>query len=65
MHRHFFDDDDLARVRRGAVVALARHPFAARAAELVVESPIGMALAHPADAAAYGTVVIHDHPSPK
>src|SRR5690606_10006238 len=60
VQRHFFDNnDDLARVRRGAVVALARHPFATRAAELVVKSLAGMDLAHPADAAAYAAVANH------
>ncbi|MDR6303383.1 hypothetical protein GGQ85_001066 [Nitrobacter vulgaris] len=53
----FFEDDDLARVRWGAVFALARYPFGTRAAELVVKSLAGMALARPAHAAEYAAVV--------
>jgi hypothetical protein len=49
----------MTRIRRGAVVARARYPFAAGAAQLVVEGRIGVVLAHPSDAEANGAIVLH------
>ena len=64
VHRLFSDDDHLARIRRGAVVARARNPVAAGAAQLVVIRLIGMVLAHPSDAAADWAVRVHDGAPP-
>jgi hypothetical protein len=59
VHRLFFDDDDLARIRRIAVIALARHPVAAGAAKLVIEGFLRMVLAHPSDAATDRATELH------
>jgi hypothetical protein len=59
MHRVFPDDDDMARIRRGAVVALARNPFAAGASQFVVVRLIGMLLAHPSNAATNRATALH------
>ena len=59
VHCRFINDDDLARIRRIAVIALAGHAFAADAAQLKIERHIGMVLAHPSYAEADWAVMIH------
>lgn len=54
-----FEDGDFACVQRIAVVALARHAFAARAAYLRIEGQARVALADPVDAATDFAPLIH------
>ncbi len=59
VQRVFTDDDHLAYVGWGAVVACAWYSFAAGASQLVVVRLVGMVLAHPSDAAAHRAVLVH------
>jgi hypothetical protein len=52
----------VTRVGRIAVIALAGSAVATRAADFIVVRLFGMALAYPAEAAAYWTAVIHGLP---
>jgi hypothetical protein len=50
MDRRFFNDNYMARIRRIAIVAFARHPCSASAPQFIVECHAGMVLAHPSEA---------------
>jgi hypothetical protein len=59
MQSVFTDNDDLAPVGRGAVVARARYAFAAGVSQLFIVRLVRVVLAHPSYAAAGWAVVFH------